>query len=125
MALVPLGTGGFHEIATICVYRSTTDGCLDRGQRCPSARVSVAHRSAARRAIGHSEVVDLNGLRTSRSATTEVELTGGAPAHRRRRLRTTLAGHDTISPIFADDRLVLLWLGDTGGTPEGVTPVRR
>ncbi|MFI7578166.1 hypothetical protein [Micromonospora sp. NPDC049497] len=72
--------------------------------------------------IGTSEVVDLNGLRNVEFGDTEDELT------RRGILRTdvdacgpALAGHDTVSPIFVDDRLVLLWVGDTVGTPEGVT----
>ena len=67
-------------------------------------------------------MVDLNGLRNVEFGDTEDELT------RRGILRTdvdacgaALAGHDTVSPIFVDDRLVLLWLGDTAGTPEGVT----
>ena len=39
-----------------------------------------------------------------------------------------LAGHDTVSPVFVEDRLVLLWLGDPMRTPEGITvgtPGRR
>ncbi|WP_308220936.1 hypothetical protein [Micromonospora phytophila] len=71
---------------------------------------------------GSVEVVDLEGLHDVEFGDTEDELT------RRGILRTdvdacgpALAGHDTISPIFVDDRLVLLWLGDTTRTPEGVT----
>ncbi|WP_186832437.1 hypothetical protein [Micromonospora endolithica] len=79
--------------------------------------------------IGRTEVVGLNGLRNVEFGDTEDELT------RRGVLRTdvdacgvALAGHDTVSPIFVDDRLVLLWLDDTVGTPEGViagTPVPK
>jgi hypothetical protein len=74
------------------------------------------------RPAGAVEVVDLNGLRNVEFGDTEDELT------RRGILRTdvdacgpSLAGHDTTSPIFVDDRLVLLWLGDATRTPEGVT----
>ncbi|WP_199562087.1 hypothetical protein [Micromonospora deserti] len=73
-------------------------------------------------AAGSVEIVGLNGLRNVEFGDTQDELT------RRGILRTdvdacgpTLAGHDTVSPIFVDDRLVLLWLGDPIHTPEGVT----
>lgn len=32
----------------------------------------------------------------------------------------TLPGHPELSPVFADDRLVLLWVNPPGRTPEGV-----
>lgn len=74
------------------------------------------------RPAGSVEVADLNGLRDIEFGDTEDELT------RRGILRTdvdacgpSLAGYDTTSPIFIDDRLVLLWLGDATRTPEGVT----
>ncbi|WP_406046451.1 hypothetical protein [Micromonospora sp. NBC_00898] len=74
------------------------------------------------RPVGATEVVSLDGLRNAEFGDTEEELT------RRGVLRTemdgcgpTLAGHDSVSPIFVDDRLVLLWLGDRMSTPEGVT----
>ncbi|WP_433530351.1 hypothetical protein ACQPYA_29995 [Micromonospora sp. CA-263727] len=67
-------------------------------------------------------VVDLDGLADVDFGDTESELT------RRGILRTdvdacgpTLAGHDMVSPIFIDNRLVLLWAGDPVRTPEGVT----
>ncbi|MGW5669900.1 hypothetical protein [Micromonospora sp. NPDC003776] len=79
------------------------------------------------RPVGAAEVVGLNGLRNAEFGTTEEELT------RRGVLRTevtacgpTLAGHGSASPIFVDDRLVLLWLDDPMSTPEGIsvgTPV--
>ncbi|MER7460274.1 hypothetical protein [Micromonospora sp. NPDC126480] len=66
-------------------------------------------------------VVDLDGLADIDFGDTEDELT------RRGILRTdidacgpTLAGHETVSPIFVDDRLVLLWAGEPVRTPEGV-----
>ncbi|SCE72455.1 hypothetical protein GA0074695_0613 [Micromonospora viridifaciens] len=72
--------------------------------------------------VGAAEVVTLDGLRNAEFGVTEAELT------RRGVLRTevdacgpTLAGHDAVSPIFVDDRLVLLWLGDPMSTPEGIT----
>ncbi|MEH1102139.1 hypothetical protein [Micromonospora sp. CPCC 205561] len=74
------------------------------------------------RPVGVVEVVDLNGLRDVEFGDTEDELT------RRGILRSdidacgpSLAGHDTTSPIFVDDRLVLLWLGDSTRTPHGIT----
>ncbi|MEV6811638.1 hypothetical protein [Micromonospora sp. NPDC051296] len=67
-------------------------------------------------------VVDLDGLADVDFGATESELT------RRGILRTdvdacgpTLAGHDMVSPIFIDNRLVLLWAGDPVSTPEGIT----
>ncbi|WP_091090481.1 hypothetical protein [Micromonospora nigra] len=76
---------------------------------------------------GAVTVVDLDGLPEVDFGDTEDELT------RRGILRTdvdacgpTLSGHQTISPIFAEDRLVLLWVGDPVRTPEGVaagTPI--
>ncbi|TCB98880.1 hypothetical protein E0H26_05520 [Micromonospora zingiberis] len=67
-------------------------------------------------------VVDLDGLADVDFGDTEAELT------RRGILRTdvdacgpTLAGHDMVSPIFIEERLVLLWAGDPARTPEGIT----
>ncbi len=67
-------------------------------------------------------VVGLDGVADVEFGATESELA------RRGILRTdvdacgpTLAGHDMISPIFIDGRLVLLWAGDPVHTPEGVT----
>ncbi|MER7891971.1 hypothetical protein ABTX15_19335 [Micromonospora sp. NPDC094482] len=71
---------------------------------------------------GSVEVLDLNGLRNVAFGDTEAELT------RRGVLRSDvdacgplLTGHETVSPVFVDDRLVLLWAGDPMQTPEGVT----
>jgi hypothetical protein len=71
---------------------------------------------------GKAEVVDLNGLRNVEFGDTEQELT------RRGVLRSdvdacgpVLAEHEAVSPIFVDDRLVLLWVDDPTRTPEGVT----
>lgn len=79
------------------------------------------------RPVGAAEVVGLDGLRNAEFGATEEELT------RRGVLRTevdacgpTLTGHGSASPIFVDDRLVLLWLDDPMSTPEGIsvgTPV--
>ncbi|MDM4721444.1 hypothetical protein QTQ03_18230 [Micromonospora sp. WMMA1363] len=81
---------------------------------------------------GKVTVIDLDGLPEVDFGDSEDDLT------RRGILRSdvnacgpTLAGHETISPIFVDDRLVLLWVGDPVRTPEGVaagtplTEVRR
>jgi hypothetical protein len=77
--------------------------------------------------MGAAEVVGLDGLHNAEFGVTEEELT------RRGVLRTdvdacgpTLTGHGSVSPIFVDDRLVLLWLDDPMSTPEGIsvgTPV--
>ncbi|WP_442934960.1 hypothetical protein [Micromonospora sp. CPCC 205558] len=74
------------------------------------------------RHVGSVEVIDLNGLRNIEFGATEAELT------RRGILRTSLdacgpmlAGHDTVSPVFVQDKLVLLWVGDPIRTPEGIT----
>lgn len=74
------------------------------------------------RPAGNVEIIDLNGLRNIEFGATEDELT------RRGILRTSLeacgpmlAGHDTVSPVFVEDKLVLLWVGDPMRTPEGIT----
>lgn len=74
------------------------------------------------RPAGSVEIIDLNGLRNIEFGATEDELT------RRGILRTDLdacgpmlAGHDTTSPVFVEDKLVLLWVGDPMRTPEGIT----
>ncbi|WBB65953.1 hypothetical protein O7603_22610 [Micromonospora sp. WMMD812] len=71
---------------------------------------------------GAVEVLDLNGLRNVAFGDTEDELT------RRGILRSDvhacgpmLAGHEMASPVFVEDRLVLVWAGDPMRTPEGVT----
>ena len=71
---------------------------------------------------GAVEVVNLEGLPDIEFGDTEGELT------QRGALRTdvalcgpTLTGHDAVSPVFVEERLVLLWAGDPMQTPEGVT----
>ncbi|MBY8872864.1 hypothetical protein K7640_13565 [Micromonospora sp. PLK6-60] len=76
---------------------------------------------------GNTEVIDLNGVTGVEFGDSEQELT------RRGVLRSDvdacgplLAGHGSVSPIFVDDRLVLLWADDPMSTPEGIgagTPV--
>ncbi|MGC4769595.1 hypothetical protein ACLQ25_11520 [Micromonospora sp. DT44] len=87
------------------------------GSGVPSAGPMPANRPA-----GVVEIIDLNGLRDIEFGDTEAELT------RRGVLRTdldacgpVLAGHDTASPVFVEDKLVLLWVGDPMRTPEGIT----
>lgn len=77
---------------------------------------------AVREPVASVSIVDLDGLADVDFGATERELA------RRGILRTdvdacgpTLAGHDEISPIFIDDRLVLLWAGDPVRTPEGIS----
>ncbi|RZT81619.1 hypothetical protein EV382_4903 [Micromonospora violae] len=76
----------------------------------------------AGRPAGSVEIINLNGLQNIEFGVTEGELT------RRGILRTSLdacgpilAGHDTVSPVFMEDKLVLLWVGDPMRTPEGIT----
>jgi hypothetical protein len=76
---------------------------------------------AVREPVASVSVVDLDGVAEVDFGDSESELA------RRGILRTdvdacgpTLAGHDMISPIFVDDRLVLLWAGDPVRTPEGI-----
>ncbi|MFC4019349.1 hypothetical protein ACFOW4_15580 [Micromonospora sp. GCM10011542] len=73
-------------------------------------------------ASGAVEVVNLEGLPEIEFGDTEGELT------QRGALRTdvtlcgpTLTDHDEVSPVFVEERLVLLWAGDPMRTPEGVT----
>ncbi len=77
---------------------------------------------AVREPVASVTVVDLDGLADIDFGATESELT------RRGILRTdvdacgpTLAGHEMVSPIFINNRLVLLWAGDPVRTPEGIT----
>nr|WP_243706219.1 hypothetical protein [Micromonospora sp. KC721] len=79
------------------------------------------HRAAEPEPAGTVTVVDLDGLPEVDFGDTENELT------RRGVLRTdvdacgpALTDHETVTPIFVDDRLVLLWVGDPVRTPEGV-----
>ncbi|WP_341718022.1 hypothetical protein QQG74_30230 [Micromonospora sp. FIMYZ51] len=79
-------------------------------------------RIAVHEPVASVTVVGLDGVADVDFGDTESELT------RRGILRTdvdacgpTLAGHDMISPIFIEGRLVLLWAGDPVQTPEGVT----
>ena len=74
------------------------------------------------RPVGDTEVVDLDGLSGIEFGDTEQELS------RRGALRSdvdacgpTLTGHEEVSPIFVEDRLVLLWLDDPMSTPDGIT----
>ncbi|WP_442933375.1 hypothetical protein [Micromonospora psammae] len=74
------------------------------------------------RPVGDAQVVDLDGLGGIEFGDTEQDLT------RRGALRAevdacgpTLAGHEEVSPIFVEDRLVLLWLDDPMSTPDGIT----
>ncbi|MFC0002571.1 hypothetical protein [Micromonospora siamensis] len=71
---------------------------------------------------GNTEVIDLNGVGGVEFGDSEEELT------RRGILRSDveacgpmLAGHEAVSPIFIDDRLVLLWADDPMSTPEGIS----
>ncbi|MFG1950712.1 hypothetical protein [Micromonospora sp. NPDC048830] len=73
------------------------------------------------RPAGNDVVVDLNGLPDVEFGDTEEDLTrrgllqAGVDACGR-----TLAGH-AASPVFVDDRLVLLWVDDPFRTPEGIS----
>ncbi|MEV4809151.1 hypothetical protein AB0J96_04765 [Micromonospora avicenniae] len=90
----------------------------------PNAPTVDPHRT-----VPTGEVLDLDGLPEVEFGDTEDELA------RRGALGTdvggcgrTLTGHSTTNPVFIDDRLVLLWLGDSTRTTEGVgvgSPVQQ
>ncbi|MGK5442654.1 hypothetical protein ACSNN7_12685 [Micromonospora sp. URMC 105] len=72
--------------------------------------------------VGDTEVVRLSGLAQVEFGDTEQELTRrGVLQAEADSCGPTLAGHGAASPIFVDDRLVLLWLDDPMSTPEGIT----
>ncbi|MER7439191.1 hypothetical protein ABTW73_00090 [Micromonospora avicenniae] len=85
--------------------------------------------SGPQRTVPAGEVLDLDGLPDVEFGDTEDELA------RRGVLGTdvggcgrTLTGHSTTSPVFIDDRLVLLWLDDSTRTTEGIgvgSPVQQ
>ncbi|MEU8025848.1 MULTISPECIES: hypothetical protein [Micromonospora] len=78
-----------------------------------------AGRSAVDEAA--DEVVDLNGLTDVEFGDTEEELARrGMLASDVDACGPTLAGHGAVSPIFVDDRLVLLWLDDPVPTAERI-----
>ncbi|WBC12955.1 hypothetical protein O7600_17425 [Micromonospora sp. WMMA1998] len=79
------------------------------------------------RPVGATEVVSLDGLRNAEFGDTEEDLTRRGLLHTdEEACGPTLTGLGSVSPIFVDDRLVLLWLDDPMSTPEGIsagTPV--
>ncbi|MET7470357.1 hypothetical protein ACFYON_10590 [Micromonospora sp. NPDC005686] len=87
-----------------------------------SAAGSGVHPQWPTRPVGAAQVVSLDGLRNAEFGDSEADLT------RRGVLRAdeaacgpALVGHGSVSPIFVDDRLVLLWLDDPMSTPEGIS----
>ncbi|MFI7213777.1 hypothetical protein [Micromonospora maritima] len=79
------------------------------------------------RPVGSAEVVGLDGLRDAEFGDTEEDLSRRGLLHTdEEACGPTLTGLGSASPIFVDDRLVLLWLDDPMSTPEGIsagTPV--
>ncbi|WP_425413402.1 hypothetical protein [Micromonospora pallida] len=68
------------------------------------------------------EVIDLNGLAGAEFGDSQRELAErGILQEAAESCGPTLVGHETASPIFYDDRLVLLWVSAPVRTPEGVT----
>lgn len=77
---------------------------------------------------GVPDVIDLKGLHGIEFGDTEQELARRGVLQPEAPCGAALAGLDTVSPIFADERLVLLWASPPMRTPEGVTegtPVKR
>jgi hypothetical protein len=75
-----------------------------------------------RGAVDRPPVIDLHGLHTIEFGDTEQELTRrGVLQPQADACGLGLAGHEAVSPIFAGDRLVLLWVSPPVRTPEGVT----
>jgi hypothetical protein len=69
-----------------------------------------------------SDVIHLHGMRNIAFGETEQELTRrGVLRPETTSCEPGLAGISTASPVFADDRLVLLWVDPPVHTPEGVT----
>ncbi|WP_374251114.1 hypothetical protein [Micromonospora sp. R77] len=74
------------------------------------------------RPIGAAEVVSLDGLDDIEFGATEEELVRRGVLHTGTdSCGSALTGHGDVSPVFVDDRLVLLWLDDPMSTPEGIT----
>ncbi|MEU1846490.1 MULTISPECIES: hypothetical protein [Micromonospora] len=88
---------------------------------------SGVHPQWPARPVGAAEVVSLDGLRNAEFGDTEADLTRRGLLHTdEEACGPTLTGLGSASPIFVDDRLVLLWLDDPMSTPEGIsagTPV--
>jgi len=76
---------------------------------------------------GPPDVIRLDGLRGLEFGASEEELTRqGALLPQTTACGPRLTGLATVSPVFADDRLVLLWASPPMRTPEGIevgTPV--
>ncbi|MEU4566263.1 hypothetical protein [Micromonospora sp. NPDC023956] len=75
------------------------------------------------------EVIDLHGLAGVEFGDSRRELTErGVLREVAESCGPTLVGHETVSPVFHQGRLVLLWVSAPVRTPEGVTigtPVRE
>lgn len=68
------------------------------------------------------DVLDLDGLAGVRFGDTQAELTErGILRETPESCGPTLVGQETVSPIFYDNRLVLIWVSASVRTPEGVT----
>jgi hypothetical protein len=68
------------------------------------------------------EVIDLDGLAGAEFGDSQQELAErGLLQEAAESCGPTLVGHETVSPIFYHDRLVLLWVSAPVRTPEGVT----
>jgi hypothetical protein len=68
------------------------------------------------------DIIHLAGVRNVAFGDTEQELTRrGVLQPQPASCGPSLAGLSTVSPVFADERLVLLWVDSPMHTPEGVT----
>ncbi|MFD0969413.1 hypothetical protein [Plantactinospora endophytica] len=83
---------------------------------------TVSDEPAATPAYG-PDVLHLKGLRDIEFGDTEQELLSRGQLHTEPAptCGASLAGPPTVSPVFAEDRLVLLWASPPVRTPEGVT----
>lgn len=71
---------------------------------------------------GSSDVIDLNGLHDVEFGDSEQELARqGVLRSQVETCGPALAEHETVNPIFVENRLVLLWASQPVRTPEGVT----
>lgn len=84
--------------------------------------VSPGRRTQAPRSTAGPDIINLHGVRDIEFGDTEEELAQRGVLHvEETHCGPALAGLETVSPIFVDDRLVLLWVSPPVRTPEGVT----
>jgi hypothetical protein len=89
---------------------------------CASSTPSATpQRVVAAESVRAAEVVDFDGVRNVAFGDTKAQLTAkGLVATPKEACGPRLVGIDQVSPVFADERLVLLWAYPPFATPEGI-----